>query len=387
MGLPRTPLDAGKLSEGVKKVLSGPTPAKMMAARGLAPLKPSDLAVVLYQLSLETDENLAAAAAKTAGDLPEKVLAGALGDTALDPRVLDFFGTKVVQKPALVELVLLNRASADETIADMTAKLGEKEIEIVATNDERLLRCPQIIAAMYMNPRARMSTVDRAVELAVRNQVTVPGIAAWDEIVQAVLGLKGRPKTQIEKEKEDAAFAAVAKVAIGETPILGLATGQKGGELVEIDEEELERVNVEEEKVVEETKDKVPINELSIPAKIRMATLGNAFARAILIRDSNKQVALAAIRSPGVTDNEAVKFSANRALSDDVVRVIANTKEWTKLYQVKVNLLNNPKTPLPVAMKFLPFLHPKDLRNVSRSKGIPSALVQQARKLLATKSH
>jgi hypothetical protein len=98
-------------------------------------------------------------------------------------------------------------------------------------------------------------------------------------------------------------------------------------------------------------------------------------------------VALAAIRSPGVTDNEAVKFSANRALSDDVVRVIANTKEWTKLYQVKVNLLNNPKTPLPVAMKFLPFLHPKDLRNVSRSKGIPSALVQQARKLLATKSH
>jgi hypothetical protein len=376
MALPRTPLD--NLSDGVKKVLGGPPPAKMMAARGMAPLKPTELAITLYMLSLDGEEALKTAASETAGKLPEKVLAGALADPTLDPRILDFFAPKIVTKPALVEALLLNRATADETVAEITGKLGEKEIEIVATNDERLLRHPAIIGAMYMNPRARMSTVDRAVELAVRNKVTVPGIAAWDEIVQAVLGVK-RAMTLEEKAAQDAAFAAVAQVAIGDG---------KGGELVEIKpDDDLETVIAEEDKVVEVTKANVPINELSIPGKIRMATLGNAFARAILIRDSNKQVALAAIRSPGVTDNEAVKFSANRALADDVVRVIANTKEWTKLYQVKVNLLNNPKCPLPVAMRFLPFLQPKDLRNISRSKGIPSALVAQAKKLLSTKTH
>ena len=39
---------------------------------------------------------------------------------------------------------------------------------------------------MYLNKHARMSTVDRAVELAVRNNVRVPGLAAWDEIARAL---------------------------------------------------------------------------------------------------------------------------------------------------------------------------------------------------------
>jgi hypothetical protein len=139
-------------------------------------------------------------------------------------------------------------------------------------------------------------------------------------------------------------------------------------------------------KSIEDTaKEKLQLHKLSLPAKIRLATLGNSFARSVLIRDSNKVVALAAIKSPGVTDNEIVKFSSNRGLSDEVVRVIANNKEWTRLYQVKNNLVNNPKTPLQEAMRFLPFLHDKDLRNVARSKGIPSALVAQAKKLMTQK--
>jgi hypothetical protein len=106
----------------------------------------------------------------------------------------------------------------------------------------------------------------------------------------------------------------------------------------------------------------------------------------VLIRDTVKIVALAAINSPGMTDNEVIKYSANRNLSDDVIRVIAATKEWHKVYQIKVNLVNNPKTPLPVSTRLLPFLHGRDLKNVSRSRAIPSAIVAQAKKLLAQKS-
>ena len=70
----------------------------------------------------------------------------------------------------------------------------------------------------------------------------------------------------------------------------------------------------------------------------------------------------------------------------EVIREIANTKEWTKLYQIKLNLVNNPKCPLATSMKFLPFLHDKDLRNLARSKGIPTALSTQAKKLIAAKT-
>ncbi len=388
MPLEHTPLDPATLSDAAKKALGGAGPMKMMAARGLAPLpRPADLASVIYQLGLDGDANVKAAAQKTAGELPEKILGGALSDATLDPRVLDFFALKVLAKPALVDALILNKATSDETMRDLASKVGERETEMIATNEQRLLRAPAIIGALYMNAKARMSTVDRVVELAVRNQVTVPGIPAWDEVVAAVLGLQkagqaAAPADSPQAAAADAAFTAVAQHAIGEEKVDAaivdalLAEGTEGEDGItttaavpgEVDEK------------------KTAISKLSIPAKIRLATLGNAFARSTLVRDSNKQVALAAIRSPGVSENEVVKYSSNRALSDDVIRVIVNTKEWTKLYSVKLNLVSNPKCPLPNAMRLLPFLHDKDLAKIAKSKGIPSALATQARKLLAAKT-
>ncbi len=372
--LQRTPLEPAALSDAARRALGGPGAMKMMAARGLAPLpRPADLVSVIYQLALDADGAVQAAAEKTAGELPEKILAGALADPALDGRVLDFFAAKVVSRAPLIEAILLNRNTADETIEDLASKVGELHVEIVAANEQRLIRAPGIIQALYMNPKARMSTVDRALELAVRNQLVVPGIQGWDEIVAQVMGTRGGKPAAAEI---DAAFSAAAAVGVGET---------EAAPPVDPDAEAPAVAEAPDEKM-EDAKEKLQLHKLTIPAKIRLATIGNSFARATLIRDTNKQVALAAIRSPGVTDNEVVKYSSNRGLSDDVVREIANAREWTRIYQIKVNLVNNPKTPLQASMKFLPFLHDKDLRNVARSKGIPSALVQQAQKLVSAKS-
>jgi hypothetical protein len=372
MALQHTPLDPGALSEPARKVLAGPAPMRLMAARGLAPLpRPADLVSVIYQLAGDADAALKAGAEKTAGELPEKILAGALADPGLDPRVLDFFAAKVLGRGVLVDAILLNKATADETVAELAARLGEREIEVIAGLEVRLLRHPAIIGAIYMNPKARMSTVDRAVELAVRNQVTVPGVPGWEDVVAAVLGTRRPDAAAPPVSDED--FAAAAAIGIGDKPEAAAALAAI--EAAETAEDEAKK-----------KEEKTPIERLSVPGKIRLATLGNAFARSILVRDSNKQVALAAIRSPGLSDSEVVKFSGNRALCDEVVRVIANSKDHTKVYQVKVNLVNNPKCPLPMAMRFLPFLHDKDLRAVARSKGIPSALVSQANKLVKEKS-
>lgn len=376
MALERTPLDAGSLPDGARKVLGGPAPVKLMAARGLAPLKPNELAAVLYQLSLDADAALKAAAEKSAGDLPEKILGPALADASLDPRVLDFFAERVATKPALVEVLLLNRAVADQTILELTPRLGEKQLDLVAVNEQRLLRAPAIIGALYMNRKARMSTVDRAVELAVRNGVVVLGVPRWDDVVSAVLGAQKDPPK--DPEKVDAAFAKIAVAALGDDP--------KDLTAAPSPDDDLEVINADEEKkLVEEIKD-LPISELSVAQKIRLATLGNALARGVLIRDTVKMVALAAINSPAMTDNEVIKYSANRSLADDVIRVISATKEWHKIYQIKVNLVNNPKTPIAASTRLLPFLHERDLRNVSRSRAIPSAIVAQAKKLLSHKA-
>jgi hypothetical protein len=359
-----TPLDAGQLSPAAQKAL-GPGPAKLMAARGVAPLPPLDQVSVLYQLTLDADANLAKSAKETAAKLPDSILAGVLTNGALDRRVIDLFAQLVGSRPAAFDALVQNPSIADETLAWLAGRLGPREVDRIAANEQRMLRHPEIIAAMYMNKNARMSTVDRAVELAVRNNVRVPGLAAWDEIARALQSEKLQPSAEV-----DTLFAIAADATQGDDTVLTQGDGEK------VREED------EQATLVDQAAD-VPIEKLSMPAKIRLATLGNAFARGVLIRDPMRMVAMAAVKSPGVTEFEAGRYASNQALSEDVIRYIASKREWTKLYGTKYALCRNPKTPISESMRLMPFLREKDLVLLSKSKGVPSAVVAQARKLIA----
>jgi hypothetical protein len=129
----------------------------------------------------------------------------------------------------------------------------------------------------------------------------------------------------------------------------------------------------------------IPISKMTIPMKIRLAMLGNKFQRSILLRDANRMVAMAAIKAPGVTEMDAARLAGNTSLSDDVISYIANRREWTKLYGVKLSLIQNPKTPMPIAIRFLDHLRDKDLNNIARSKGVPSAISAGAKKRIMQK--
>ena len=367
MPIEKTAIDISNLSEDVKKALG---PGKTMAARGLFPLQqPSDLATVLYQIHLDSDNNLAEAAQKTAKTLPPHLLESALSDPRLDSRVIDFFAGFFSTQAEITKTIVLNPNTSDTTVCDLAQKADEAQCELIAQNQQRLLRFPQIIGALYMNPKARMSTVDRCMELAVRNQISVPGIAAWDEVVAAVLGTQ--KSTPQEAAEADNVFR---QIALDPTE----PTVPSDSEMVSDDEEKREVGGVEDTR-------QLPVNQLSIPARIRLALVGNAFARSQLVRDNNRMVAMSAIRSPKVTDIEVVKYSANRSLNDEVIRVISNNRDWTRLYAVKHNLVQNPKCPLSTAMRFLPLLSEKDQRKVSKSKSVPSALAVQAKRLLDAK--
>ena len=357
----RTLIDVAQLSQAAQKAL-GPGPARMMASRGMAPLPPVDQLTVLYQLTL--DEGFGKTARETATKLPDSVLAAALANGTLDRRVIDFFAELAGNRPVVFDAIVQNPSIADETLATMAGRLGAREVERIAANEQRMLRHPQIIAAMYMNKNARMSTVDRAVELAVRNNVRVPGLAAWDEIARALQSEKLQPSPEA-----DSLFALAANAG-GDDTVLTQGDGEQPR-----DQDELEPTALEQAK-------ELPIAEMSMPAKIRLATLGNAFARAVLIRDPMRIVAMAAIKSPAVTEFEASRYATNSALSEDVIRYIAQKREFTKLYGTKYALCRNPKTPIADSMRLMPFLREKDITLISRSKGVPSAVVAQARKLL-----
>lgn len=380
MGLIRDPLEPAvlaRLSPAAQKAMA-PGPARMMAARGLVPLpQPIELMSVLYHVAV-SDPALAAAAVATADGAPESVVAAALADPSADPRVLDWLVPRAMRASVLFDTVALNPATADVTIADLAARADARGVDLIAGNEVRLLRCPEIVAALFNNPQARMSTVDRAVETAVRAGLEVPGIAAWAELasLMATSGTSAREAGSITDT--DAVFvrtlAAVGEVADSAV----VATSTEDGVELTAEQDKLP--------VLAGQDDKVPINQLSIPAKIRLAALGNAFARAILIRDPMKLIALAVIKSPGVTELEAARYAGSHSLAHDVIRYIATRREWTRLYGIKKSLVMNPKTPISESSKLLSFLRANDLTLVSKSRGIPSAVVAQAKKLILSRS-
>jgi len=370
--LDHTPLDLTRLSPAAQKALA-PGATRAMAARGMVPLpRAAEMLSVLYQLALEVDAALAQAARTTAEGLPDKLVAGALADAEIDPRVLDWIAPRCVGGAALFDALIAAPAVADETVAQLAAAGDARAVDLIATNEQRLLRSPFIIAAMYSNPRARMSTVDRTVELAIHNRVRVDGIAAWDELVKVLQAGGGGAA-------DDEAFAQ-AVAGLAELDVTPLTTGDAEAAQIGPDGE---IIQVTTPKIDDK---KVPISKLNVAGKIRLATVGNAAARAMLIRDPMKMVAVAAIQAQGVTDIEAARYAGNPGLCDDVIRYIASRREWTRLYGVKVSLIMNPKTPLPEVARMLPHLRDKDLRNVAKSKGIPSAVAAQARKLISQRT-
>jgi len=177
------PLPAGSLSPAVAKLVGGATPAKLMAARGMAPLRPAELLVAIYQLSFDADAAVRAAAEAAPASFPDNVINPPLGE-ALPAPLLHYFATRLSdQRTAALERILYNPATADETFVMLAGRLDESLLEVVTQNEVRLLRCPAIVEALFSNKRARMSSVNRAVELCARNGVRLDGIPAFDEIV------------------------------------------------------------------------------------------------------------------------------------------------------------------------------------------------------------
>ena len=101
-------------------------------------------------------------------------------------------------------------------------------------------------------------------------------------------------------------------------------------------------------------------------------------ARSILMRDSNKLVQLAVVSSPKITESEILAIASSRQVNDDVLKEIGMNKDWLRNYQVRLALVNNPKTPLSIAMAQITYLNQRDLALLAKSKGVPRPIVTAA---------
>jgi len=120
---------------------------------------------------------------------------------------------------------------------------------------------------------------------------------------------------------------------------------------------------------------------LRVVERVQMALKGNREERMALIRDPCKVVQRAVLQSSMLTDREVETFSSMASLADEVLRLIANSRNFRKNYTVVMNLMNNPKTPLDVTLHMLPNITAPDLKKLAANKNISDTLRVAAMRL------
>ena len=210
------------------------------------------------------------------------------------------------------------------------------------------------------------------------------GRAAIDRIL-AFLGLEGKLKRlQAEPESSSGAPVDLPAGTGGEAAVApgGAAdddTSDLPEDLVKAVEDAPNQANIDRHSLMQ------VIQTLSVFQRIRLARMGNKEARGLLSRDRNKIVATAAIRSPKITENEVLAFARSRSVNDEIPRIIAMDREWTKIYQIQLALTANPKTPLIYSLKMLNYLQEPDVRAIAKSRDVPRQVTTAARRMLSRK--
>lgn len=334
-----------------------PREVRLMASKGALPLPPVELATVLFALMHDPDAEVKATARDSLESLPEAVCQSVLSGPA-HPAVLSHLARAFTDDEEKLEKLALNPATDDTTIAFLASTPFKRIVEIISNNQDRMIRAPEIVDALGKNPLTGRAAIER-----ILNFLGIEYVAGAED---------GESEAAAEPEhiSDDEAEAALRAVLGADLGHLARELVQESGGDVEIDENS----NIY-----------ALIQNMTVIQKINLARMGNKEARGLLVRDRNKIVAISAISSPKVTVQEIAAIARARNVSDEILRVIARTREWTRDYQVKLALSANPKCPRPLAMKFVNYLQDRDLKALMRSKDVPAAISTHARRILMKK--
>lgn len=332
---------------------TAPLPARSAIARGTLPLPPATLIEALEILADDPDAGVAGTAAGSLEKLPPSLVRGVAASPAVSPALLGRIARRYPASEAVALEIARNPSSPDEAVAFLASLPFPAVLDVVGRNQSRLERSPETVAALLANPGTPTTVVQLWQEHEERRAGAPPPHAPDGE---------GEPQHEhrfdavlVEDDEEEPAAAVVA----AETPA--------------------EALNAKQLSIFSLLK------RMTMGQKVALSVKGNREVRNILIRESNKMLCLKVLENPRVTDGDVEAWAKSTNLSDDVLRGIANKKEWCKRYPVVRALVFNPKTPLGITLDFVKRLTEKDLEQLAKNRNVPETLRSAARRLFALK--
>lgn len=357
-----TVMSGSGASEGaalLERIRSGQLPreAVLLAARAFLPLPQEDLILVLMHLIGSEDPEIASSARSSLGEIPPRLVLAYARDPGRTAEELDTL-SRVSADPAVLETLVRNRATSDETVERLAAAASPHLQDVIAVNQERLLRRPSILDALLANPeltadvRRRVGEVRE--EFFEKRRNVAPAAAPVEELEDDGEPLSPEQEEELARLVEQAASAEASAAPPPEKPV-GL---DEAGESVW-----------------------TMLGKLTVAQKVQRAFKGSMTERSILIRERNKLIAGAVARSPRLTDQEVESFAALRNVEEEVLRIIGMSRTWMAKYNIMLALVRNPKAPIGVVLPLINRLNIKDLKSLSGDRNVSETVRSSARRL------
>lgn len=340
----------------VERITQGQAPLNVRgaAARGALPLSRTALVHLYLLLRNDEEESVRQAAESSLSGLTEDETLEVLGDTDCTPEVLTHFAKKAAREEAMAERIAFHPKVPLPAMIVLAALGNPSVVELVLTNQEQLRAQPVLLDRLILNPALRADQRGRILELLDRVAKAKPEDEEQTEAAP-------EPPNQAELEETARLLDVDVGELLSESEILGAE------ELRDSDDPAIRSAF---QKIIQ----------LNAAQKALLAMKGGREERLILVRDSNKVVALSVLKNPRINENEIEAIAKMRNVTDEVLRNIGNTREWVKGYTVAHSLVSNPRTPQSVSMNLVSRLTNRDLKSLLRSRDVPELIRRMARR-------
>lgn len=377
---------------------STPRSNRIRVARGLLPVSPEVTLALATVLTGDPDPLVAGAAVDTVAEFPRPLLLRAIRQDT-HPKVLELVAEHRRHDAEVAEAILRVLEANDRTACLIARDAGPQVIEALVRNHERLLITPMVFVYLARNPNVTPSQVE-SVRGFLRINHCLPGEDGPSEEV-----LEPEPEPELTEDEIEAEVAAALaglpspsqreRLAVEEPLAMesleayqGLGAGPSLGDFnldfAEGDGFSLELLEDRDRAATDEEHQSLAALLEGMPPgkKIKLAYLGNAEVRRLLIRDRSKMVGIAVVRSGRMSDSELVAAAGNRNLHGEVIREITCNREAMRNYQVRLKLAGNPKTPIALSITIVSGLSRTDLKAVSNNRNVHPAVFRYAKRLV-----
>jgi len=340
----------------VRKILAGEaqTALRSAAARGALPLPRTALVRLYVALREDDDEQVRSEAEASLAGLDEPAIVEVLADAECAPEVLEFFAPRAIKQENIAERIAFHPAVPAAALSLLAAQGNSKVIDLVLTNQQRLLTQHDLLDQLTSNPALRADQRGRILELLDRLMRARESSGPDDDDAES---------GDVTAEMEEA--ARLLHVDVGE---LFAASEILGGE--EFEDAADVQVRTAYHRILT----------LNTAQKAILAMRGGREERSILVRDTNKLVSLAVLRNPRINDDDVEMFARLRNITTDVLRDIGLNREWLKSNSIVIALVNNPRTPPSVSTNLVSRLQNQELKKLLTNHDVPELIRRMARR-------